>query len=501
MNPKPDPFRIEGGVVEGTFSGVAQSVVNTGYLTFFLGVPLTMLVYFWYYLHGATAEVAALPYFKSVVVIYGVASMVELLSEPMFGLAQYRSDFRLRAICESAGVAAKCVVTFLLTVFAREDTGVLAFSLGQLAYSLLLTGLYLIIVWESTRGKENSIFLKKIWREEITQSPWFYFHGPTVRLASTLWLQTVFKHYLTEGDKILATYFSTISEQGIYALAVNYGSLIARLVFFPAEEAMRSLFAKLLAPPLTRKNVKTASDVFTAVLRVYTLVGILSCIFGPAVAPFFLSFVAGSQWSSSKSSAPSVLSAYAYYIPLLAFNGALEAHVQSIATPALVREQSILMVGFSIVFAVVGYTFMRVLKFGATGLVYANMVNLMIRILACTVWLRRYYNTSPAAVDNTIDEKRAASGRASSNESIYPLARRDAYPSITVASASALVFVSVTFMAAVDSWAKFLILAVHGAVLVALMVWEEKALAYKAFTVFMPARAARARSNSIKKKE
>ncbi|KAK9464559.1 Rft protein-domain-containing protein [Lipomyces arxii] len=480
-SPKPDIYRIEGGVVEGTVSGVAQSVVNTGYIPFLFGMPLAMLLCVWYYFRGASKEVATLPYFKSVVVIYGFASLVELLSEPMFALTQYKLQYKLRALCESGAVGARCVVTFFLTVSAREDTGVLAFALGQLAYALVLTGLYIALVWETTRGKENGIMPKRIWREEISRSPWFYFHGPTVQLASTIWIQTLFKHCLTEGDRLLASYFSTISEQGAYALAANYGSFIARLVFLPIEETVRALFAKLLAPPLTAKNVEFSSDTLTTILRVYAQVSILSAVFGTSVAPFFLSLVAGSTWTSGTSSAPAVLSAYAYYIPLLAFNGVLEAFVQSISTPAQVREQSAAMLGFSVVFAIAGYVFMRVLKLGATGLVYASMVNMALRIGACSIWILRYYREHAGLVPEVIDEKRASSGRA--HDSLFPMLRRTAYPSTKMLALSAAAWAAVYATGTVDTWSKFLAVAGVGAGVAAGMAWEERELVSKALNL------------------
>ncbi|KAK7207184.1 oligosaccharide translocation protein RFT1 [Myxozyma melibiosi] len=473
-SPKPDPFRIEGGVVEGTVSGIAQSVVNTGYLPFLLGIPLAGISCAWYYFRGASYEVSNLPYFKSVVVIYGIAALVELASEPVFALVQYKLQYKLRAICESGAVAARCAVTFLLTVSAREDTGVLAFALGQLAYAVVLSGLYVLLGWETTRGKENAIFPRRIWKEEISQSPWFYFDRSTMHLASTMWLQTVFKHYLTEGDKFLSSLYITISEQGVYALTANYGSLIARLVFLPIEEAVRTLFSKLLAPPLSASNFRMSSDTLSSILRVYCHVALLSSIFGPSVGPFLLSFIAGSKWSSASNSAASVISAYAYYIPLLAFNGVLEAFVQSISSPTLVREQSFLMLGLSVVFAVAGYFFIRVLGCGATGLVYANMVNLAIRIAACAFWISKYYRDNSAS-----------------------------YPGLYVIVTAIVLQICMFSIGPVESWTKLLVVGSLAVVLVAVMAVDEKELVRKAVKLYGPKEkgrklgTTRARSTSI----
>ncbi|KAK9382900.1 Rft protein-domain-containing protein [Kockiozyma suomiensis] len=496
-HPKSDPFRIEGGVVEGTVSGIAQSVVNTGYLPFLLGIPLAGISCAWYYLHGASDEVSDLPYFKSVVVIYGIAALVELASEPMFALAQYKLQYKLRAICESGAVMARCAVTFLLTLSTREDTGVLAFALGQLAYAVVLSGLYILLVWETTRGRENAIFPKRIWKEKtISQSPWFYFDRQTVHLASTMWIQTAFKHYLTEGDKFLSSFYITISEQGVYALTSNYGSLFARLVFLPIEETVRTLFSKLLTPPVSASNFRMSSDTLSSIIRVYCHITLLTSIFGPKGAPFLLSFIIGSKWSTASASAASVISAFAYYIPLLAFNGVLEAFVQSISTPAIVREQSFLMLGLTVAFAVAGYVFIRVLGFGATGLVYANMMNLAIRIGACSYWIAKYYRDTAIVDHDILDEKRAVTSRISSP--LFPLARRDSYPGINVLIVSVMFEICVFAIGKVDSLSKFLMMAAFGVCLVGVMAFDEKELVAKAVQLYFPAKSEKSKSTRMR---
>ena len=43
--------------------------------------------------------------------------------------------------------------------------------------------------------------------------------------------QSLVKHFLTEGDKFLVSRLSPLADQGGYAVAANYGSLVARIVF------------------------------------------------------------------------------------------------------------------------------------------------------------------------------------------------------------------------------------------------------------------------------
>lgn len=39
----------------------------------------------------------------------------------------------------------------------------------------------------------------------------------------TMTSQSLVKHFLTEGDKFLVSYWSPLEDQGGYAIAVNYG--------------------------------------------------------------------------------------------------------------------------------------------------------------------------------------------------------------------------------------------------------------------------------------
>lgn len=86
--------------------------------------------------------------------------------------------------------------------------------------------------------------------------------GGHLRLARALAGQSLLKHVLTEGDKIVlaratapdrggsgggggAGQGGSLHEQGVYAIASGYGSLAARLLFQPVEEAARLMFSKL----------------------------------------------------------------------------------------------------------------------------------------------------------------------------------------------------------------------------------------------------------------
>jgi oligosaccharide translocation protein RFT1 len=225
-------------------------------------------------------------------------------------------------------------------------------------------------------------------------------------LGGSLFLQSSVKHLLTQGDSILIAALSNLQDQGAYALASNYGGLIARMLFQPIEESSRTLFSTLLSsttpkrssqPQAAQANIPTAVKILTAILRLYVLFSLIAASIGPTLAPQLLNLVAGSRWASS--GAGDVLATYCYYIPALAINGVSEAFISSVATSSELRTQSIWMFAFSLGFASAGYVLLRVLQWGAQGLVWANIFNMLLRILWSAAFIQRYLRRQGTALD------------------------------------------------------------------------------------------------------
>lgn len=52
-----------------------------------------------------------------------------------------------------------------------------------------------------------------------------YFDSQLLHLSTAMTVQSVIKHFLTEGDKFLVSRLSPLADQGGYAVASNYGEL------------------------------------------------------------------------------------------------------------------------------------------------------------------------------------------------------------------------------------------------------------------------------------
>ena len=57
-----------------------------------------------------------------------------------------------------------------------------------------------------------------------------FFDPELLHLSGAMTAQSVVKHFLTEGDKLLISRLSPLADQGGYAIASNYGSSRSRTV-------------------------------------------------------------------------------------------------------------------------------------------------------------------------------------------------------------------------------------------------------------------------------
>lgn len=176
---------------------------------------------------------------------------------------------------------------------------------------------------------------------------------------------------------------------------------MARLILQPIEESSRNYFGKLLssadAKPPKEAVLKARTNLHT-LLRSCILLSVCVVAVGPTIAPLLLKIVAGSRWTSS--GAGHVLATYCYYIPLLAINGLTEAFVSSVATESEVIRQSVWMLAFSAGFGGAAYIFLRVLDMGAEGLVWANTLNMVFRIIWSTAFISSYLKRNGTRLDS-----------------------------------------------------------------------------------------------------
>ncbi|KAK5808985.1 Rft protein-domain-containing protein [Linnemannia elongata] len=446
-----------------------QKLVNMVYAPIPVGALMTCLAVGYYLLQVTDASEGLFPGYRLSIYLYGISALVELLAEPMFMVAQYKLWFKTRVSVEGTAVIVRCVLTCALTVYGSRTAvtgsssegsntntntmGVLAFAIAQFVYGLLTLGGFLLAFWSKSTERrdldrkrmaaaikkrdgiavedqpnsdDDTVSMSALLPRRLTrvgkdgQSESFYFDKELLKLSKTLTSQSLLKHILTEGDKMMMAKFADATAQGVYAFVVNYGSLIARILFQPMEETSRTLFSRLLsdiAPgstpsgnkdtnsektsntttPTSRTLTETQLDnlvlsrnLLLTIMKFHILLGLVFIAFGTHYTATLIDLVVGRYWSTG-TKAPQVLSLYCYYVPIMGLNGITEAVVQAVASEKELGVLSYWMIGFSAVFCSTGAFLMGTLNLKAEGIVLANCVNLIMRIVWSMWFLSGYY--------------------------------------------------------------------------------------------------------------
>ncbi|KAJ3758259.1 Rft protein-domain-containing protein [Lentinula raphanica] len=377
-----------------------DAAMNVRFVPIIIGVPFAFATSSLYVAFAGT-EILSQAHFRSAVAVYVAAAVMELLAEPMHNMAMVNLKTHLRVRAEGVSITAKTLTTFFVLVYdasrGHGDLALLAFAFGQLSYGASLFFMYL-------REYREAVWPKTLSGESVLNSVLrTYFDRDMLALSMTMTSQSLVKHFLTEGDKLILSWFSPLQDQGGYALAVNYGSLIVRIVFQPIEETMRLYFSRTLADVTTapvssstsknEKNthqpvLKQAADTLMTLLRMQAIGSLFVLIFGPAYISLLLNVLLPPKYLST--SAPRVLEAWIWYLPVLAVNGGLEAFLASVALPQDVNKQSRWMILFTMIYITSAIALYR-FELGDTALIYANIINLSARIIYTARFVQGFF--------------------------------------------------------------------------------------------------------------
>ncbi|KZZ90607.1 rft domain-containing protein [Ascosphaera apis ARSEF 7405] len=374
---------------------LTQSIVNMAFLPVVLGSILALALGT---LQAKVSEGIAneIPYFNEGLRLTGWACLFELLAEPGFTFIQWRSLFKKRAAIESTAAVIRCLASCATAIIGARMgiiVGVLPFAMGQIAFSLTILFGYMATAVRLSWKENISLFPRPL--QHTPKAILGRFSNQLMTLAANIYGQSIVKHFLTQGDSMTLAAMTTLEDQGLFALASNYGSLVARIIFQPIEESSRNLLGRLLTngegkrQKVPVERVKEAKDYLCTILHLYVTASILILSLGPTLVPQILSALLGARWSSSN--LVKILSCYCYYIPVLALNGVLEAFVSSTASHSQLRRQSLWMAVCSVAFIAVAYIFLSVLDSGASGIVWANIANMVLRIIWSFRHIRNYF--------------------------------------------------------------------------------------------------------------
>lgn len=266
--------------------------------------------------------------------LYALSAIIEATTDGPLIYCLREGLGKQRVWVESGSMILK-VATVILALqkpHIEMDQLIDAFARGQLSYSISLALSY----WYLMPAHLSSSFFS--WPEKE-----FY------RLASSLCGQNFFKFILGQGDMLVINAFASLKDQGTFAIANNYGSLVLRLVFQPLEEASMTFFARERLSP-------AALGYFSRTLKALIYLSLLFSCFATFFTWPVVRFILGRKWIEEDGGVVIALAAYCVLIGTAGISGFLESLVHVVIEEQwLVRSRNWTLV-ISIAYCVLAVT-------------------------------------------------------------------------------------------------------------------------------------------------
>ncbi|GHJ85104.1 hypothetical protein NliqN6_1506 [Naganishia liquefaciens] len=363
------------------------------------------------YLQSLPITTTSQPCFHAALGIYVSATLIELATEPFYLIAQLSSPVNtgLRVQAEGTAIVIRAVVTVASLAAANERYALLAFAAGQMAYSLALQCRYAYAYWQHAalwripfrRTHHQAMLLPRPKASSSLLAHHLYSHH--VRLLGALLGQSTIKHFLTEADRIVVAWASPLEDQGGYAVASNYASLVARIVFQPVEESARLYFAReveTMDPAHAEPSHVVRASPFLllfSMFRISVYLVLLCVSFVPPMAPIVFPYLLPRAYRLT--SAQQTLTAYlTLYLPILGMNGILEAFFAATSGVWGLGKQSGVMVVSSGAFAGTLMFLARVRHGWVSALAGSRVIALPPLLAVDAIWLRTWTNPEVSLV-------------------------------------------------------------------------------------------------------
>ncbi|KAH3673054.1 hypothetical protein WICMUC_003887 [Wickerhamomyces mucosus] len=400
-----DKYNHHNRIYHGSKIYILQSLINLAYIPTFIGLPLATIVMYWQY--GKISDLFKnMELFNTSLLIIWFAIIFELFVEPFYIINQFQLNYDKRTSFETTAITLSCIVNFIIVVYFKDKVQIdglpiLAFSISKLVHSLTLLILYYIdfrtFKSKLINGNKLSLKLTKLYNlQHPISTNIHYFDTDALTHFYKIFFNLSIKHLLSEGDKLVISSLYSIEEQGIYSLISNYGSLLARLIFSPIEESLRNFLTRLLSNNSKNENLKSSTknlqlslDILQKIIKFYIYLSLIIVIFGPLNSGYLIQKIIGNNWSNQVSDS---MPLYTLYLPLLAFNGILEAVHQSTASGNEVVQYTYYMVIFSVAFLITTLITTSKFNLAINGLIFLNMINMILRIFYCSSFIKRYYS-------------------------------------------------------------------------------------------------------------
>lgn len=381
-----------------------QKIVNTIWLGFVLAILLGIPLAYTWKLNSPSKEDlvgTSIEDYSEAVVIICLVVLVEMLAEPCFIYAQAKAISDHNPRVEVLAVTLKCITTAFITVSESNEykSGQSSFILTKIvSCQLLASAISVIFSYSRLCSTQKISPLKFIPRLTTHTKPEDgnnfisrHLDVDSLNLSFSFVSQTFLKQFLTEGERYIMTFFNVISlsEQGIYDVINNLGSLAARLIFRPIEDSGYTLFSQTVTRTelLDIRKFYRVQENLLFLVKVMFLLGLIILTFGYNFVPLIVIY-GGSKLANPL--AFHLMRWQLIYTPILAINGVTECFTFAIMTPAQIHSYNIFLIFSSIAFT--GTIYLTRSMLGCACFIFSNCVVMCMRIFFSYKLIEDYFD-------------------------------------------------------------------------------------------------------------
>lgn len=364
-----------------------QKIVNTIWLGFISAFLMSFPLSYLWILRCPSIEDLDGDYiddYQKAVMITCVVVLVEMLAEPCYIYAQAKAITDHNFKIEVLFVILKCILTLIVTVmesYQKEPYYLLSKIVScQLAAALISV----IISYErlcSTQNLTITKFLPSVKSRQLDNECFDLVKG----FAS----QTFIKQLLTEGERYIMTFFNLISlsDQGIYDVVNNLGSLVARFIFRPIEDSAYTFFSQEVSrtEKLSEKEFNRLRDNLMNLMKAVLLIGLTVLTFGWNYVPL-IAIYGGKILNNPEAFV--LMKGQLFYTPLLAINGVTEAFTFAASSSSDIQRYnlSLLITLVTIPISIITNRYL-----GSLCFIFSNCVGMILRIRLSSKFIVQYY--------------------------------------------------------------------------------------------------------------
>ncbi|EJD76509.1 hypothetical protein LOAG_16579 [Loa loa] len=356
-------------------SEVPLSVVITHlWLAPLISPLIVAMLYLCFWLPFSSVPDASLvPSYAVALSMFGLSAWLESFAEP-YVILSLRFGMDVQYAFAQGFLVITQRVFVLILIITVPMLPVYAFCCAQVLSSFCYTALCIYLLVSGIRSVASSVGSFSV----MSLYPSFpkAFSKESCSILAAFTIHSIFKQVITNA---------------VFDAVDKLGSLVARVIFAPLEHSAYLYFSTCLRRATSAKDrletdVKKGINAMNSLLHIVILVGTVIFIFAISYSPLAVKIYGGTVLISNAGA--NILRLYSFYIIVIAVNGITECFAM-----ATMNEEELLSHGWFLFFSSpiqIFLSFLLSYTVGAYGLILANIISMLMRIVYSWRHIRRF---------------------------------------------------------------------------------------------------------------